>query len=456
MTRLPGPKGFSLTALYQWMTRPFAFFEQCKKQYGDPFTFSLPRLPPLVVFSDPAVVKTVFADSGEVMHGGEFNRSLSAFLGDKSVLMVDGRAHLRKRKLLLPPFHGERMLAYGRVMMDLADEVIDGFPVNEVFAIHKRMSGIALNVIVRNVFGFAPGPKEARLRQDLEALLELMTWPPLLIPFMRVDLGRFSRWGRAMRLLRHCDETFYTELRARRATGGSRGDDILSLLIDARDEDGQPMGDAELRDELVTLLVAGHETTATALTWALRWLLATPGVEERLRGELAGVDALDPEQIQALPYLDAVVRESLRLCPIIPLVGRVLQKDLTLGGYELKKGMGVVCSIYLAQRRPEAYADPERFWPERFLDKKFTPAEFFPFGGGIRRCIGMAFALFEMKMVLARLLQRTRLQLTPRGAIRPVRRSITLMPSDGLLLRVVEKKPRSGGGGESRAASLLH
>jgi cytochrome P450 len=456
MTRLPGPKGFSLTALYQWMTQPFAFFEQCKKQYGDTFTFYLPRLPPLVVFSDPAVVKTVFADSGEVMHGGEFNRSLSAFLGDKSVLMVDGRAHLRKRKLLLPPFHGERMLAYGRVMMDLADEVIDGFPVNEVFAIHKRMSGIALNVIVRNVFGFAPGPKEARLRQDLEALLELMTWPPLLIPFMRVDLGRFSRWGRAMRLLRHCDETFYTELRARRATGGSRGDDILSLLIDARDEDGQPMGDAELRDELVTLLVAGHETTATALTWALRWLLATPGVEERLRGELAGVDALDPEQIQALPYLDAVVRESLRLCPIIPLVGRVLQKDLTLGGYELKKGMGVVCSIYLAQRRPEAYADPERFWPERFLDKKFTPAEFFPFGGGIRRCIGMAFALFEMKMVLARLLQRTRLQLTPRGAIRPVRRSITLMPSDGLLLRVVEKKPRSGGGGEPRAASLLH
>jgi hypothetical protein len=167
-----------------------------------------------------------------------------------------------------------------------------------------------------------------------------------------------------------------------------------------------------------------------------------PAVEERLRSELAGSGNFDPERIGALPYLDAVVRESLRLCPIIPLVGRVLQEDVTLGGYPLKRGMGAVCSIYLAQRRPEVYAEPERFVPERFLDKKFTPAEFFPFGGGIRRCIGMAFALFEMKMVLARLLQRTRLRLTPRGPIRPVRRSITLMPSDGLLLSVVEKKAR--------------
>lgn len=452
MTLLPGPQGSSLLSLYKWMTQPFKYLEECKRLYGEVFTFHLPRLPPLVVFSDPAVVKVVFADSGEAMHGGQFNRSLSAFLGDKSVLMVDGKAHLRKRKLLLPPFHGERMLAYGQVMMDLADEVIDGFPIGEVFPIHKRMSGIALNVIVRNVFGFAPGPKEARLRQDLSRLLEIMSWPPLLIPFMRVDLGPLSPWGRAVRLLRQCDENLYAELRARRAPGGKRGADILSLLIDARDEEGQAMSEAELRDELVTLLVAGHETTATALTWALRWVLSTPAVEERLRSELAGASDsagasasnsdLDPERIQALPYLDAVVRESLRLCPIIPLVGRVLKEDVTLGGYQLKRGMGAVCSIYLAQRRPEVYTDPERFWPERFLDRKFTPAEFFPFGGGIRRCIGMAFALLEMKMVLARLLQRTRLQLAPRGPIRPVRRSITLMPSDGLLLRVVTKKAR--------------
>ena len=442
MTLLPGPQGSSLRSLYKWMTQPFAYLEECKRLYGDTFMFHLPRLPPLVIFSDPAVVKAVFADSGEAMHGGQFNRSLSAFLGDKSVLMVDGKAHLRKRKLLLPPFHGERMLAYGQVMMELADEVIDGFPIGEVFPIHKRMSGIALNVIVRNVFGFAPGPKEARLRHDLSRLLEIMSWPPLLIPFMRVDLGPLSPWGRAVRLLQKCDANLYSELRARRAPGGARGSDILSLLIDARDEDGQAMSDAELRDELVTLLVAGHETTATALTWALRWLLAAPAVEERLRSELAGAGDLDPARIQALPYLDAVVRESLRLCPIIPLVGRILQEDVTLGGYPLKRGMGVVCSIYLAQRRPEVYAEPERFVPERFLDKKFTPAEFFPFGGGIRRCIGMAFALFEMKMVLARLLQRTRLQLTPRGPILPVRRSITLMPSDGLLLRVLERKAR--------------
>jgi cytochrome P450 len=334
------------------------------------------------------------------------------------------------------------MLAYGEQMMELADDAIDGFPDSEPFSLHERMNGIALDVIIRSVFGLERGERERGMRKSLIETLEIMTWPPLLVPAMRVDLGPLSPWGRAVRSMKRTDQWIYEEIAARRAAGTAGRQDILSLLIDARDEDGQPMSDSELRDELVTLLVAGHETTATALTWAMRWVLADPAVEDKVRSELDGAGELTPQKVQALPYLDATAREALRLCPIIPIVGRILAHDMTLGGWDLPAGTGVLCSIFLAHRRPEAYEDPTRFWPDRFLKKKLTPAEFFPFGGGIRRCIGMAFALFEMKMVLARLFRRTRLKLdAPRG-IKVVRRSITLMPSDGLRVRLVSRVPR--------------
>jgi cytochrome P450 len=279
-----------------------------------------------------------------------------------------------------------------------------------------------------------------------------MTWPPFLIPWMRLDAGRFSPWGRALAKRREADAMLFSEIRARREGGGPKKDDILSLLLAARDEDGQPMSDDELRDELVTLLVAGHETTATALSWAVRWILADADVEAKLRDELGGAADLTPQRIQALPYLDACAREALRLNPIIPIVGRITTRDLSLGGYELAKGTGIVCSIYLAQRRPDVFPDPTRFDPERFLEgapgrpsggRRIAPYEFFPFGGGIRRCIGMAFALLEMKMVLARLFTRTTMKLESPSAIGYERRSITLVPSEGLRVRLVERSPRA-------------
>lgn len=438
----PGPRGPAMLLTMHWLRRPFEFLEDCHERFGEAFTFRLPQLPPLVVFSSPDVVKTVFAEPGDAMHAGAFNRSLSAFLGDKSVLMVDGRAHMRKRKLLMPPFHGERMLAYGDLMMELADDAIDGLPEGQSFSLHERMNGIALDVILRSIFGVEKGEREQQMKASITELLEVMTWPPLLIPFMRKDLGPLSPWGRAVRLLKKSDEGLYEEIRSRR-TGGTAGrEDILSLLIDARDEEGKPMEDAELRDELVTLLVAGHETTATALTWAMRWVLADPAVEDKLRAELDRAGELTPQKVQSLPYLDATAREALRLCPVIPIVGRILQEPVTLGGWDLPAGVGVLCSIYLAHRRPETYEDPTRFWPDRFLQKKLSPAEWFPFGGGIRRCIGMAFALFEMKMVLARLFRRTRMKLDADGPIKPVRRSITLMPEGGLRVRLLSRVPR--------------
>jgi cytochrome P450 family 110 len=273
----------------------------------------------------------------------------------------------------------------------------------------------------------------------------------------------WSPWGRFRRAIAEGDAYLYEEIRDRRRKEGARegrakSDDVLSLLLDARDEEGRAMTDEELRDELTTLLVAGHETTATALAWAVRWTLATPGLLDRVRDEIraacarAGLARLTAKHAAELPLVDAIAREALRLNPVIPLVGRILEKPTKVAGYELAAGTPVTCSIYLAQRRSEVFPDPSRFDPDRFLGKKISANEFFPFGGGIRRCVGMSFALYEMRIVLARLFERTDLSLASPRPIRVERRSITLMPSKGLLVRLDRHLPP---GGETRRAEAV-
>ena len=397
------------------------------------------------MYSRPEDVKEVFADDGNLLQAGEFNLSLRAFLGEHSVLMLDGGEHMRHRKLLLPPFHGERMHAYGQTMLDIADASIDEWPLHTPFALHGYMQWITLQVILRTVFGVDGAARLARFDRVITEQLDIAAWPPLLIPFMQKDLGRFSPWGRYVRKRRDTDEMIYSEIRERRAAGSQGRTDILSMLLEARDEQGAPMSDVELHDELVTLLVAGHETTATALAWTFRWLLEMPELASRLRTELARAEEAGPltaDAISKLELIDAVARESLRLQPVIPLVGRVLTRPARVGGYDLPAGIGVVCSIYLAQRRADTYPQPDRFDPTRFLGKKFSPNEFFPFGGGVRRCIGMAFALYEMKMVIARIVSRTTLALAATRPVSVVRRSITMTPSEGLRVRLIERRPR--------------
>jgi cytochrome P450 len=358
--------------------------------------------------------------------------------------MLDKREHLRQRRLLLPPFHGERMHAYGHAMLDLADESVDSWPIGKPFSVHRKLQAITLRVILRTIFGVDAGARFDQLETQITELTDIAAWAPLLLPFMQVDLGPYSPWGRYKRKSAVGDAMLLAEIAGRRRMGTAGRSDVLSMLIDARDEQGAPMSDAELRDELVTLLIAGHETTATALAWALRWILASPSVHERLVEEIRGAvenGAPMPERIATLELLDAVVRETLRLQPVIPIVGRILDHDATIGGYALPAGTGVLCSIYLAQRRPSVYPDSGRFDPDRFIGKKLTPYEFFPFGGGVRRCIGMAFALYEMKMVLARVLARARLRLAKSGSIRVIRRSITLAPAGGLPVVLDRRAP---------------
>ena len=389
------------------------------------------------------MVKDVFALGPDEGHAGKANIVLKPFLGEHSLLLLDGAEHLRQRKMILPAFHGERMHAYGRAMLDLAHDSIDRFPLGRRFAVHERMQAVTLQIIIRTVFGLAAGPRFGELARALKTALDVGAWPILLFSFMQKDIGRFSPWGRYVRHAGRASEILRAEIQRGRAEGTAGRSDVLAMMLDARDDGGQPLSEDEVHDELVTLLVAGHETTATALAWSLRWILPDRALTQRLRGEIETAGG-DPTRIGKLELLDATVREALRLQPVIPIVGRVLQEPMTFGRLALPAGVVVAPSIYLVHRRPSLYPEPTRFRPERFLTFKPAPWEWLPFGGGLRRCIGAAFATYEMKMVLAAVLSRVDMRLATER-VRVVRRGITMTPSDGLPVTVTAKRARETG-----------
>jgi len=384
------------------------------------------------VVADPDLIKQVLTADPETLRAGEGNATLlEPMLGRFSLLTLDGADHLRQRRLLLPAFHGERMKAYATVMAEACETSIDSWPTGRPFALHPMMQAITLDVILRTVFGLGSGERQGELRASMVALLDIATRPWLLFPgLFGVDPFAIP-WLRLARLKRRVDQALYDIIaeRRRRPTGGA---DVLSMMLEARDQDGSPMTDVEVRDELVTLLLAGHETTATALAWTFDQLLSHPAALARVRADLAtGAD----------DYLDAVIRETLRVRPILPLIGRVVARPYELGGYTLPVGARIAPSIFLAGHRPAAYPEPDRFLPERWLGVKPDPYTWLPFGGGIRRCIGMAFAQLEMKVVLETVVRRTRLRAVA-GPARVVRRGITLAPSGGTRV-VLEERRRS-------------
>jgi cytochrome P450 len=328
-------------------------------------------------------------------------------------------------------------------MRDVAATAIDAWPLGREFAVQPEMQAITLDVILRTVFGLDEGPAKRELRAALLDLLARDTNPQVLLDVQSANGNQSPAAGRFLASREAVDRLLFAEIAARRRADVSGRSDILSLLVQATYDDGRPLEDVALRDELMTMLIAGHETTATSLAWAIAHVLADAGVRERLDRELAelGPGPLDPNRVLKLEYLDTVCRETLRLTPILPLVGRRLTKPMTIGGVALPAGVVAAPCIYLAHRRPERWPEPERFRPERFLEAKPTPYEFLPFGGGIRRCLGMAFALVEMKIVLAEVLTRVALEPAEGYRARVVRRSITLAPSEGVL--VVASRPPS-------------
>jgi cytochrome P450 len=437
----PGPDSPPALQVFRWMTDPFKMMEDCHARFGDAFTLRLPMMPQgLAVVSDPLAIKDLFALGSDEGHAGKANMVLKPLLGEHSLLVLDGAEHMRQRKMIMPAFHGERMHAYGRAMLDLTHDSIDRWPVGSPFAVHEPMQAVTLQVIIRTVFGIEEGPRFAELAGLLRKVLDIGAHPVYLFPFMQRDLGPWSPWGRFLRLTERAGKILRAEIRHGRAQGTAGRTDVLAMMLDARDEKGEPLSEDEVHDELVTLLVAGHETTATALAWTLRWVLCDPQLVARLRDEIAGAGD-DPARIGKLELLDATVKESLRLQPVVPMVGRVLQVPQKIGSLDLPRGGVVAASIYLTHRRPSLYPEPARFNPDRFLTFKPAPWEWLPFGGGLRKCVGAAFAVYEMKMVLAAMLPRVDMRLVDPN-VKSRRRAVTITPAHGLPVIVTARRSR--------------
>ena len=436
------PPGPNQLRAFGFASAPFDFLDSCARRYGDWFTLRFPGLTPFVFTSEPQAIRDVFAGDPEELRAGEANAPLGAFMGSHSLILLDGATHLHERRLLLPPFHGERMHAYGELMCDITDRFVDAWEPNRSFPLHSVMRDITFEVILSAVFGFAVGPERARLRVPLLKLFRLIGSPLaalLGVPLFQVEMGGLAPWGKAVRLKREIESVLYREFAARRAHGTAGRTDILSMLLEARDESGAPMSDEALRDEMLTLMLAGHETTAAALAWAFYRLLSNPDVLTRVRDEIAPHRG-DPRAVSQLPFLDAVVKETSRLAPVVPNIGRKLRSALQLGSRTLPAGVVVAPCIYLAHRRADFWPEPERFEPDRFLEARVNPTAFFPFGGGIRRCIGAAFATYETKVVLATVLARAELRLARGYRPKVVRSSIAMAPSKGLPVELTTRR----------------
>jgi cytochrome P450 len=401
------------------------------------FTLRIANEGTWVFLSHPDAVKQVFTGDPRLLHAGEANVVLLPVLGSHSVLLLDDDAHMAQRKLMLPPFHGERMRGYEQTMADVAVREIDRWPTGEALSAWPTMQAITLEVIMRTVFGVRETERLERLGNALQSSLAWAAEPRRMAQLALLGPRRIAERGTLKRALGPTDELIYEEIRARRdAPDLAERDDVLSLLLQARHDDGTPMTDRELRDELMTLLVAGHETSATALAWALEALTRHPAALSRLREEIDGGD--DDT------YLDAVVKETLRLRPVIALVLRRLIEPMEIGGRLLPAGVTVAPCIYLVHRRADVYENPRAFRPERFLENPPGTYTWIPFGGGVRRCLGASFAQFEMKVVLRELVSRLDIRAARPQPERRIRRAIVFAPERGGEI-VVERRARTQG-----------
>lgn len=433
-----GPQTSPFLRRVKLITRPLDYLEDYAKVYGDAFTLWGRSEFPIVYFSHPQALQTIFTADPSHFEVGRGNRGLRFLLGDNSLILLDGDRHQRQRQLLTPPFHGDRMRTYGETICQIAQQVSSEWQIGQPFDIRSSMQEIALRVILRAVFGLDEGPRFQELRQLLSSMLDLMSSPlnsaSFFFPFLQRDYGAWSPWGRILCQKQQIEELIYALIHERWAESDLNRQDILSLMMSARDQEGQMMTDAQLHDELMTLLVAGHETTASALTWAFYWIDRLPEVRARLLKELDSLgDTPDSTAIARLPYLTAVCQETLRIYPIVlNAFFRRVKSPIEIMGYKLEPGALLVPSIYLTHHREEVYPQSKQFKPERFLERQFSQYEYLPFGGGNRRCIGMAFAQFEMKLVLATILSRFQLALVNNRPVRPVRRGLTVAPPSGL------------------------
>jgi cytochrome P450 family 110 len=435
----PGPQSATLQTL-AFARDPCGTLQRYADRYGDPFTLTL-FSGPIVLTGTPEGIQEILTAPPQTFTNNN-RRFLAPLVGERSILMLDGAPHRRERGLLMPPFHGARLQAYGSLIQDIALRRAAAWRPGSPFRMHAFMQALSLEVIIKAVFGVRDEERGQQFARIIPAYFQAFTswlvyWPPLRRPF-----GGLGPWSRFTTVAARFDQLLQEEVAARRADGQKR-DDILSLLLAARYDDGSAMSDEAVRDELKTLLLAGHETTAIALAWAVYWLHRQPDVYHRLRTELrASGRTPEPDALGHLPYLGAVCDEALRLYPVVGFIHRRLRQPLSLRGYVVPADLAVGAALPLVHSDPRLYPEPRRFRPERFLERAYTPFEYVPFGGAPRRCVGAAFAVYEMKIVLGSLLARHRFRLAEDTPVTPVPRTFTLGPKGGV--RMVYDGPADG------------
>ncbi|MEL6381585.1 MAG: cytochrome P450 [Cyanobacteria bacterium J06626_18] len=451
---LDGPKAKGLKRtlrVLRLILQPTQYMDDNVRRYGPVFKIGGENSPPLVYVGDPEIVREIFQLDATQASTGQGNGILRHMVGEHSILLMDGEPHQRQRKLLMPPFHGDRLRTYAQLIADITRQVSAAWQPGQVIVARPPMQDLTLGVILQAVFGLQEGPRLAQLQTLMSTMLDAFAYPLssslLFFPVLQKDWGNWSPWGRFLRVRETIRQLLYAEIRDRRdelsQPGANLGErtDILTLLLQARDENGEAMSDAELHDELVTLLLAGHETTASGLVWMLYWIHYLPEVQQKLRSELAELGPNpDPMAIAQLSYLNAVCQESLRIYPITPTsFVRVLHEPMTLTGYAFEAGTALMPATYIIHQRSDVYPEPKQFRPERFAERQYGPHEYLPFGGGHRRCIGSALAMMELKVGIATLLQQFELELSRPQPLLPARRGLTLAPPASMRLRVKSK-----------------
>ncbi len=417
---------------------PLGYLEYNSARYGELFQAPVIGNYDLMIFVDnpQALQQLMTNETKKFVAPGD--RILKLITGDYSLFMLEGERHRRERKLLMPSFHGERMRSYGELICDLTKEIMSKLNHNQVFSAREIMQDVSLEIILNVVFGIYEGERFNQLKKLIADFMDLFKSPlisgALYLPFLRQNLGEWSPWGNFLKIQKAIDDLIYAEIKERRQKYDDSGTDILTLMMSATDENGQGMNDEELHDELLTLLFAGHETTATAIAWALYWIHNSEDVKDKLRQELADLGANpDPMSIYKLPYLTAVCNEALRIYPVAMLTfPREVKEAVEMMGYNLPVGTRIYGCIYLTHHREDLYPNSQEFKPERFLERQYTNYEFLPFGGGMRRCLGEALAIFEMKLVVATIISNYELALASDKPEKPARRGVTLAPANGV------------------------
>jgi cytochrome P450 len=428
----PGPRVPGALQLVAAWKRPAASLERLRRRYGERITVRLPFQPPFVILSDPEEIKQLFMASPDVLHPGEGARILEPIVGRNSVILLDEGAHMEQRKLLLPAFHGEKMQRLTGLMSDLAEREVEAWPCGEPVALHPRLQRLTLEIILRAVFGLERGRRLDDLRDLLTEVLVFSESPLSVIPAaQRLQFGPMKRFRR---LVERTDALIFDLIEERRAAPESDREDVLAMLLDARHEDESPMSPQELRDELMTAVVAGHETTASQLAWAFERLAREPAVTARVAREI--------DQGNGEEYLSATVHEILRLRPVLPNAEpRLTKQPVKIGEYEYPAGVALLASVFLVHHDSRIYPEPYAFRPERFLETPPGTYTWIPFGGGRRRCIGASFAMQEMKIVLRTVLATRELSPAGQKPERTARRSITFSPSGGATVVLHARAP---------------